>query len=668
MIKKFSSISIIILFLIIFAGCSASESIHTLPTVSPVPTQALEEGGETTSITPTETLLPNLTDTLTGTVGQMFTPTPTPLPVQAKYKLEDDVLKFYGGDIIDINLTESALKEYELDKDEVVSVIISEGIKEIGFGAFDYWLNLSEVFFPDSLQIIGERAFSNCAIVSLEIPDSVKVIEDGAFLSCSELQYVKLPIGLMVIEEDVFCSCRSLCNVEIPNGVEEIKDRAFASGNDDSLCIKIPDSVLYIDMDAFERTNSITIYCNTGSYAEAYAIAKGYAYESGRKTNIVMEYDEDTHILNFSGEGVLTEDDIDNAWKEYGIYYSNVKKVILGEGIIGVGPETFRNWKIICIDLPKSLVVIGDSAFENCHNILFESDYLPENLLIIGSNAFFNCDISTIGIPEGVRGIGEFAFSYCENLDAIKMPDSLREISYHVFDESENLVIQCNAGTYAQEYAIENNIVCVQSVPDTYIKKNYFFEKDTLTCFGIGSILRKTVAKAVEEYNILDEKIKVEIQDGILEIADSAFDGLSNLVSIHIPDSVRNIKQGAFAECTSLESIQLPEHISVLSDYLFSECTGLSSFVMSDNVKEIGRNTFRGCVNLQEIYFSENLERIYANAFEGCCELRDIYLPESIIYIDSTAFLNCENLVIHGKEGSEAIFFARIYGIDYILE
>ena len=65
-----------------------------------------------------------------------------------------------------------------------------------------------------------------------------------------------------------------------------------------------------------------------------------------------------------------------------------------------------------------------------------------------------NTNVTKIIIPEGVTDIGWFAFSGCINLKEITIPANVRSIQYGAFENhSDDLVILCSKGSYAQEYA-----------------------------------------------------------------------------------------------------------------------------------------------------------------------------------------------------------------------
>ena len=57
----------------------------------------------------------------------------------------------------------------------------------------------------------------------------------------------------------------------------------------------------------------------------------------------------------------------------------------------------------------------------------------------IGENAFRSYFTTSVIIPEGVKAIGNFAFSWCENLTSVTIPDSVALLGYNPFAGNPNL-------------------------------------------------------------------------------------------------------------------------------------------------------------------------------------------------------------------------------------
>ena len=113
----------------------------------------------------------------------------------------------------------------------------------------------TDVVIPDGVKCIGDGAFESCSgLRHVTIPSSVTRIEDGAFESCSGLTSVTIPNSVTNIGVAAFAYCSGLTSVTIGSGVTIIGDYAFfdCSG---LRHVTIPSSVTRIGYDVF-------LYCN----------------------------------------------------------------------------------------------------------------------------------------------------------------------------------------------------------------------------------------------------------------------------------------------------------------------------------------------------------------------------------------------------------------------
>ena len=86
-------------------------------------------------------------------------------------------------------------------RDDIVSVIIPNGVREIGEQAFFYCENLVSVTIPASVTAIREQAFRGCSkLRSVTLPEGLKVIEESAFRRCSSLSSVNIPVSLTELD------------------------------------------------------------------------------------------------------------------------------------------------------------------------------------------------------------------------------------------------------------------------------------------------------------------------------------------------------------------------------------------------------------------------------------------------------------------------------------
>ena len=104
------------------------------------------------------------------------------------------------------------------------------------------------------------------------------------------------------------------------------------------------------------------------------------------------------------------------------------------------------------------------SYTENTCAIIVHSDnqlQLPADLKDIGSESFAQVSSEEIILTEGVQTIGARTFADCKNLKIIYIPKTVTSIAPDAFDGSPKLEILCKKGSYAEDYAKENNITHV---------------------------------------------------------------------------------------------------------------------------------------------------------------------------------------------------------------
>ena len=92
-------------------------------------------------------------------------------------------------------------------------------------------------------------------------------------------------------------------------------------------------------------------------------------------------------------------------------------------------------------------------------DVTIASSFKGNPVAIIYYNAFGgDSNLESVTLPSSVKVIRYGAFSWCSNLSSITIPSSVTEIGDDVFDGCGNLVIKGEAGSYAEKYAIENDI------------------------------------------------------------------------------------------------------------------------------------------------------------------------------------------------------------------
>ena len=281
----------------------------------------------------------------------------------------------------------------------VPSVIGKTAVSTIGVFAFT----------PCKPRLKKEMAEQRAKIQSIEIPEGITVLEGddpakslsyiGCFQNCSALQALDIPKSVIRLP-------RGMCQ---RSGISEVN---------------LPDNLEVIEADAFAECQRLK-YFNMPSHIQE--LQNRLFYGSSLEEFYWVENDGTT-TLPYSTFG----------------FCAQLREVVL----------------------PNTLTEIGDCAFSGC--VKLKSIRLPDNVRIIGRSAFEGCvELEELKIPDGVREIKTGTFSSCRKLEKLYLPASIENIEIgtrvrgfdtRTFANCESLVIYAPEGSYAQTYALENNI------------------------------------------------------------------------------------------------------------------------------------------------------------------------------------------------------------------
>ncbi len=115
----------------------------------------------------------------------------------------------------------------------------------------------------------------------------------------------------------------------------------------------------------------------------------------------------------------------------YAFYETQVKDVIIAEGITTIGDEAFYNCALETLQLPSTLEAVGVGAFRYCKNL--RSVLIPAGASL-GEYMFYGCtSLSDIALPSDAQVIKEGMFAYCTNLKNIRLPDHTSQVDPYAF-------------------------------------------------------------------------------------------------------------------------------------------------------------------------------------------------------------------------------------------
>lgn len=275
----------------------------------------------------------------------------------------------------------------------------SEMLSFNSYTSGDYTYALS----GDSVRITGYTgSATNLTIPSTLAGKTVTGIDDYAFKHRNTLTSVTIPSSVTYMGGYVFDSCKNLKSVTFSNGITEIGCGAF-SGCSALTSVNLPDSVTTIDGYAFYRCTSL-------------------------------------------------------------------KSITIPSKVSSMGSCTFYGCSSLTeIKIPRNVTFIGSASFSCCSS-LKSIDVDDGNTKYSSSNGVLFCKAMTeivaypggksgsYVIPSGVISIGKYAFAGCYNLTDVSIHNNVSAIGNYAFLGCNGLTIHGFDGSYAQEYANNNDI------------------------------------------------------------------------------------------------------------------------------------------------------------------------------------------------------------------
>ncbi len=315
-----------------------------------------------------------------------------------------------------------------------------------------------------SVTSIGGLGFFDCnSLTSITIPDSVTAIGDRAFSFCFSLTSITIPDSVTSIGANPFDLCSALTKIVV---------------SPDHPTLATIDGVL------FEKPTKTLISYPSAFAATSYTIPQGImaigdsAFSFCSKLTSITIPNSVTSIGDsaFSNCGSLTAITIPNSVTSIGtnpfVSCDKLTSIIVSvdhptlAAIDGVLLE--KNTKtLICYPcasevnsyaIPQGIKVIGDTAFSNCR--FLTSVTIPDSITSIGDRAFYHCsNLTSITIPDSVTSIGDEAFNNCRSLTTITIPDSVTSIGDSAFSNCRSLTaITVGRDSYARQYCIDNGL------------------------------------------------------------------------------------------------------------------------------------------------------------------------------------------------------------------
>ena len=463
----------------------------------------------------------------------------------------------------------------------------------------------------------------------MSIPEGIETIGSNSFGDCENLTDISLPSSLREIGSFAF-NDTAVEKIIIPDGVETIKSDAF-NGCSNLSKVTIPDSVTTIEGGAFRDCDKLTT---------AGPVGGNYNVELGYTQSIPIKFNGFENLYSVTiPDGVTSI--VENAFYSGSIYH--VSKIIVPESLTEIGENAFASNGI------TSAGPVGGN-----YDLIFHwKNEIP-------NYAFSGCEnLKNIVIPESVTKIGDYAFSGCAGLNSFTIPSQITQIGQYAFYDNENLtsvsipsgITRIESGTFMNC----NNLTSVL-IPDTvtYIADNAFYSCPNLVIYCNDNSSAQEFAK--DQYPDIPCKPISEFPGA------GTIDGIITEGAYHI----RNNGDGTgtlvqFTDTDYSGILEIPDTIAGLT------ITGIDGtvYVGEDN----DTTGFYGCNSLTGIVLPQTITKIAGSGMTtfNCVNLSAVAVPKGVNEIDTDVFdSGYDSLTVYGYSGSYIEQYAKENNVPFL--
>ena len=281
------------------------------------------------------------------------------------------------------------------------SIILPNGLKNIGKACFKDCSNLQGVSIPASVTTIDDDTFEGCSnLIYVSLSGDLHKIGNRMFKGCTSLSSITLPQNVTNIGDDAFADCSALNTIKIPDGVTAIGDRSFYQ------CpklykIELPSHLTELGYSCFEGCTSLD---NVNISASINELPKRCFYTC-------------TSLKDISMPGTVSQIG-DQCF--YGC--SNLEKIELPTLLRTLGVESFMGCsKLLAVDIPYTTTKISDGCFKGCSSlsVVITNTSSIENLSV-GNDAFAGIALKPVlFVPDNAKKAYKKVLPW-NNFDSIK--------------------------------------------------------------------------------------------------------------------------------------------------------------------------------------------------------------------------------------------------------
>lgn len=476
-----------------------------------------------------------------------------------------------------------------------------------------------------------------------EKPYTVIEIGSYSFTNNTALNSVLIPGTVEIIRSGAFENCTWLSSVSLGCSVSYIGQYAFYKCRMKS--VTIPKSVSVIEESAFSGFNIIFLdevvclstvppKCDGRPFSsQTYflkvpkqsldAYQKAYPWNEFKYIN---PYDNIESLDLFTYQGIRFQ--IKDSVEKTCSVYDNQEAT----GDVSI-PET-----AILDGVPYKVTEIDALAFSGCNDIT--SVTIPETIVFIGPGAFKDCDISELrfNAVQCLTCGNIYNPAFDGTIESIKFGRNVKHIPRNFLAGGsliQNLTIPSNVHTIGENAFANNNVLKSVTIGAgiTYVSPGVFS--------GVPKIfwLANTPPDGYQQNRALANYTSNEMYDFGRNIKPIVYPFLSSMFEvdgvIYVPTSpsertcdVIDCNYYATGDEVVIPAVVTNQGISLsvynISDYAFYDNTYFSKLTLSELINEIRNSAFCNCTKIESLTFPCGITAIEDYAFKNCTAVTEI--------------------------------------------
>lgn len=429
-------------------------------------------------------------------------------------------------------------------------------VQKIDESAFEKAINLTTISYGVSLATIGDKAFKETGITTIEIPSTVATVGVEAYMECRKAERIVIPSSVTYLGKNAFSNCINVLDISYNAG----NIPAFLEGE-----------TPFTNLAANTAGASVTF----GSSVEV--VSEGLFRQSNAKLSQVVFAGGTKTIGSYAFESV-----------------SGLTEVLLPGGLEAINSYAFYNCADLArIDLGATVAYIGGHAFGYT---VIEELTLPESITAIEELAFAEMNlVSTLTYSVGnftsnFRGEGEITYEnyyrifdtdFGKNADSLEVIITSNVISIPVgmmmdVTSCETLTfvdagLETNKLEFIGAYAFSGTSITSVTLP--YNLKNLSFESfsrtTSLSSIVVESVSITNLTSTSDVFKNSGNNIAVEFTNNVIRVPDYIFYNVTGVTSLQLGSNINSIGKAAFC-MIDIDNLTIPESVVTIQPLAFA--------------------------------------------------------------------------------------------------